>query len=106
MILKVRERHTNEVDIYHSYGTAQKMKKSLMENFIFCAMRASKSALSFGNEARGEDLELFYLYTHLNHVIGAFLPPLLSFSSVMATLDIFYLQKFYVEKYAHTQLRT
>ena len=52
MILKVRERHTNEVDIYHSYGTAQKMKKSLMENFIFCAMRASKSALSFGNEAR------------------------------------------------------
>ena len=90
MILKVGERHTNEVDIYHSYGTAQKMKISLMQNFIFCAMRASKSTLSFGNKARGEDMELFHLYTHLNHVMEVFLPPLLSFSSIMATLDIFY----------------
>ena len=88
MILKVGDEHASEVDSYISQ------------------LRASKTTVSFGNKTWSVDLKIFCSYTSLTHAIKAYLLPLLSFSSVMATLEIFPQQKLRVEKYAHFQLRS
>ena len=63
----------------------------------------SKSTVSFGNKAWGKELKIFYSYMSLTHAIEAYLLTLLSFSSLMATFEIFHKQKFGMEKYAHIQ---
>ena len=88
MILKVGDEYTSEVDSYISQ------------------LRASKTTVSFGNKAWSEDLKIFYSYTSLTHVIKVYLIPLLRFSSVMATFEIFPQQKLGIEKYAHLQFRS
>ena len=45
--------------------------------------------MSFGNEAWGEVLKFFDSYTNLTHAIEAYLRPLLSLSSVIATSEVF-----------------
>ena len=86
--MKVEDEYTSEVDSYISQ------------------LWVSKTAVSFGNKAWSEDLKLFYLYTSLAHVIKVYLLPLLRFSSVMATFEIFPQQKLGIEKYAHIQFRS
>ena len=49
----------------------------------------SNSILRFGNEAWSEDLIIFYSYTSPIEVNEAYLQPLLSFSSVITTFEIF-----------------
>ena len=68
MILKVGKGHTNEVGTYHSCGF-------------------SNSIASFGNEAWSEDLIIFASYTSPSQASDT--APLLGFSSVMATFEIF-----------------
>ena len=85
MNLKVRDEYTSEVDGYISQ------------------LRASNTTVSFGNKAWSEDLKIFYSYTSLTHVIKVCLIPLLRFSWVMATFEIFPRQKLGIEKYAHIQ---
>ena len=59
--------------------------------------------MGFGNKTWGEDLILFDSYTILTQATEAYLRPLLSFSSVMTTFEIFRQQKFGMDRYAHTQ---
>ena len=86
MILKAGDEHTREVYISQ--------------------LRASKRNVSFGNKPWSEHLKMFYSYTSLEHTMNALLLPLLSFSQVMATFEIFSQQKLGVEKYSHTQFRS
>ena len=88
MIFKVGDEYTSEVDSYISQ------------------LRPSKTTASFGNKAWSDELKTFYSYTSLTHVIKAYLLPLLEFSSVMATFEIFPQQKLDIEKYAHIQFRS
>ena len=88
MILKGGDEYTSEVGSYISQ------------------LRASKTTVSFGSKAWSEDLEIVYSYTSLTHAIKAYLVPLLRFSSVMATFEIFPQQKPGTEKYAHIQFRS
>ena len=88
MILKVGDEYTSEVDSYISQ------------------LQASKATVSFGNKAWSVDLKIFCLYTSLTHAIKAYLLQLLSFSSVMATFEIFPQQKLRLEKYTHIQFRS
>ena len=69
MILKAGDEYTREVYI--------------------SLLRASKSTVSFGNKPWSEYLKIFYSYTSLKHTMNAYLLPLVSFSSVMATFEIF-----------------
>ena len=69
MILKAGDEYTREVHI--------------------SLLRASKSSVGFGNKPWSEYLKIFYLYTSLEHTMNAYLLPLLSFSSVMTTFEIF-----------------
>ena len=86
MILKARDEHT-------------------MGAYI-SQLGASKRNVSFWNKSWSEDLKMFYSYTSLEHTMNAYFLPLLSFSSVMATFEIFSQQKLGVEKYSHTQFRS
>ena len=52
-------------------------------------LRASKNTVSFGSKPSSEYLKIFYSYTSLKHTMNAYLLPLLSFFSVMATFEIF-----------------
>ena len=62
--------------------------------------------MSFGKEACAEDLKISDSHMSLTQAIEAYLLPLLSFSSGMATFEIFHQQKFGVEKYAHNKFRS
>ena len=61
-------------------------------------LRASKTTVSFKNKAWSEDLKSFYSCMSLAHAINADLLPLLSFSLIMATFELFPQQKLRVEK--------
>ena len=52
-------------------------------------LQASKSTVSFGNKPSSEHMKPFCSYTSLKHTMNVYLLPLLSFSSVMATFEIF-----------------
>ena len=81
MILKVGDAYTSEVDTYYSYGPQRARKQS-------------------------EDQKPFYSCTSMTHAIKANLQSLLSFSSVMATFEVFRQQKPGVEKYVYIQSRS
>ena len=86
--MKVGDEYASEVDSYISQ------------------LQAWKTTVSFGNKTWSEDLKVFYSYASLTHAIKAYLLPLLRFSSVMATFEIFLQQKLGIEKYAHIQFRS
>ena len=60
---------------------------------------ASKSTVSFGNEASGEELKDFDSYTSLTHAIEAYLLTITELFLVISTFEIFHHQKFGMEKY-------
>ena len=60
---------------------------------------ASKSTVSFGNEASCEDLKIFDSYTSLIYAIEAYFLTIIELFSVMDTFEIFHHPKFGMEKY-------
>ena len=52
--------------------------------------------VSFGNKAWGEDLKVSDSHTNLTQAIGTYLLPVLSFSSGMATFEIFEISQGFV----------
>ena len=53
-------------------------------------LQVSKSTVSFANNTWGEDLNISGSYMSLTQVLDAYLLPLLSFYSVIATFEIFH----------------
>ena len=86
MILKTGDEYTSEVDAYHSY----RLQRPLWVLETRLGVKTWK----------------FLTHTSLTHAIKAYLRPLLRFSSLMATFEIFPQQKLGIEKYAHIQFRS
>ena len=74
------------------------------DEYIISKLRTSNTIDGFGNKGWSEDLKIFYSYTTLTHAIKTYLLPLLRFSSIMATFEIFPQQKLGIDKYAHIEL--
>ena len=71
-----------------------KSEKGIRLRWILITATIFEKHCEIWNKSWVEELKLFDSYMSLIHAINTYLPPLLCFSSVMATFEIFHWQKF------------